>query len=294
MNRASKLRCQAKPLLMQPVNDRSAKSRLSELKMIGRTLLVLPLLLCIAAPVDAQIHGLDPAAMVRKAASSPAPGVRRLLDNLALREVTLNIVADAALRQNFNLLAAHEAIVAAGALITQRDAAFDVNLNSSLSVGMSKTADRIETIGRPRTPETDLTADEDGDGIPDFVQGGAKTVEEVDGQKVPCVVEEDQVVNGGIGPGRCGQNPVYSEAKEAASLKSPANKRLNASVGISKVFSFGASASLSLSTSYNQKTGAQAPALTRPVSATDPFGWGEKLFWTAGASLSATISLPYT
>ena len=94
--------------------------------------------------------------------------------------------------------------------MTQRDAAFDISLNGSLSASMSKTTDRIELIGRPRTPDTDLTADEDGDGIPDFVQGGTKTVEEVDGQKVPCVVEDDQVVNGGIGAGLCGQTPVYS------------------------------------------------------------------------------------
>ena len=48
------------------------------------------------------------------------------------------------LHQNYNLLAAHEAITAAGALVTQRDAAFDVSLNGSLSGSMSKTADRIE------------------------------------------------------------------------------------------------------------------------------------------------------
>jgi outer membrane protein TolC len=279
---------------MQPIIDRSAKSRLSELRMIGKALLVLPLLLCVIAPVESQLRGFDPLAMVRKAASGPTPGVRRLLDNMTLREVTLNGVADATLRQNFALLAAHEAINAAGALVTQRDAAFDVNLNSSLSAGLSKTADRIESIGRLRTPDTDLTLDEDGDGIPDFVQGGTKTVEEVDGQKVPCVVEDDQVVNGGIGAGLCGQTPVYSTAKEAASVKSPANRRLNASVGVSKVFSFGASASLSLSTGYNQKNGAQAPPLARPISATDPFGWGEPLYWTAGASLSASMPLPYT
>jgi hypothetical protein len=253
MNRLWQLRCLAKPLLMQPIIDRSAKSRLSELKAFGKALLLLPLLLCAASPLEAQMRGFDPMSMVRKAASGPSPGVRRLLDNMTLQEVTLNVVAEAALRQNYNLLAAHEAITAAGALVTQREAAFDVSLNGSVSGSMSKTADRIEIVGRPRTPDTDLTVDEDADGIPDFVQGGTKTVEEVDGQKVPCVVEDDQVVNGGIGAGLCGQTPVYSKAKEAGSLKSPSTKRLTASVGVSKVFSFGTSASLSVSTTYNQK-----------------------------------------
>jgi outer membrane protein TolC len=279
---------------MQPIIVRSAKSRLSKLKAIGRLLLVLPLLLCVPSPLDAQMRSFDPMSLVRKATAGPSPGVRRLLDSMVLREVTLNIVADEALRQNYTLLAAHEALVSAGALVTQRDAAFDVSLSASLNAGMSKTGDRIELIGRPRTPDSDLTADEDADGIPDFVQGGTKTVEEVDGEKVPCVLEDDQVVNGGIGPGLCGQIPVYSTAKEAASLKNPSTKRITASVGASKVFSFGTALNASLSTSYNQKNGVQAPALTRPISVEDPFGWGEKLYWTAGASLSATISLPYT
>jgi outer membrane protein TolC len=279
---------------MQPIIVRSAKSRLSKLKAIGKLLLVLPLLLCVPSPLDAQMRSFDPMSLVRKAAAGPSPGVRRLLDSMVLREVTLNIVAEEALRQNYTLLAAHEALVSAGALVTQRDAAFDVSLSASLNAGMSKTGDRIEMIGRPRTPDSDLTADEDADGIPDFVQGGTKTVEEVDGEKVPCVLEDDQVVNGGIGPGLCGQIPVYSTAKEAASLKNPSTKRITASVGASKVFSFGTAMNASLSTSYNQKNGVQAPALTRPISVEDPFGWGEKLYWTAGASLSATISLPYT
>jgi hypothetical protein len=103
---------------MQPIIDHSAKSRLSELKTIGRVLLLLPLLLCAASPLDAQIRGLDAMSLVRKAASGPSPGVRRLLDSMALREVTLNVVADAVLRQNYNLLAAHEAINAAHALVT--------------------------------------------------------------------------------------------------------------------------------------------------------------------------------
>ena len=279
---------------MQPIIVRSAKSRLSELKTIGRALLLLSLFLCATSPLDAQMRSFDPMSLVRKAASGSSPGVRRLLDGMTLREVTLNMVADEVLRQNYSLLAAREALTASGALVTQRDAAFDVTLSASLNASMSKTGDRIEMIGRPRTPDSDLTADEDADGIPDFVQGGTKTVEEVDGQKVPCVVEDDQVVNGGIGAGLCGQTPVYSNAKEAASLKSQSTKRLTGTVGVSKVFSFGTALNASLSTTYNQKNGVQAPALTRPISVEDPFGWGEQLYWTTGASLSATISLPYT
>ena len=53
------------------------------------------------------------------------------------------------------------------------------------------------------------------------------------------------MVNGGIGAGLCGQTPVYSYAKEAASLKAPSTKRITGAVGVSKVFSFGTSASLS-------------------------------------------------
>jgi outer membrane protein TolC len=279
---------------MQPIIVRSAKSRLSELKTIGRALLLLSLFLCATSPLDAQMRSFDPMSLVRKAASGSSAGVRRLLDGMTLREVTLNMVADEVLRQNYSLLAAREALTASGALVTQRDAAFDITLSASLNASMSKTGDRIETIGRPRTPDSDLTADEDADGIPDFVQGGTKTVEEVDGQKVPCVVEDDQVVNGGIGAGLCGQTPVYSNAKEAASLKSQSTKRLTGTVGVSKVFSFGTALNASLSTTYNQKNGVQAPALTRPISVEDPFGWGERLYWTTGASLSATISLPYT
>jgi outer membrane protein TolC len=279
---------------MQPIIVRSAKSRLSELKTIGRALLLLSLLLCATSPLDAQMRGFDPMSLVRKAASGSSPGVRRLLDGMTLREVTLNVVAEEVLRQNYSLLAAREALTASGALVTQRDAAFDVTLSASLNASMSKTGDRIEMIGRPRTPDSDLTADEDADGIPDFVQGGTKTVEEVDGQKVPCVVEDDQVVNGGIGAGLCGQTPVYSTAKEAGSLKSPSTKRLTGTVGVSKVFSFGTALNASLSTTYNQKNSVQAPALTRPIAVDDPFGWGEQLYWTTGASLSATISLPYT
>jgi outer membrane protein TolC len=279
---------------MQPIIVRSAKSRLSELKTIGRALLLLSLFLCAKSPLDAQMRSFDPMSLVRKAVSGSSPGVRRLLDGMTLREVTLNMVADEVLRQNSSLLAAREALTASGALVTQRDAAFDVTLSASLNASMSKTGDRIEMIGRPRTPDSDLTADEDADGIPDFVQGGTKTVEEVDGQKVPCVVEDDQVVNGGIGAGLCGQTPVYSNAKEAASLKSQSTKRLTGTVGVSKVFSFGTALNASLSTTYNQKNGVQAPALTRPISVEDPFGWGEQLYWTTGASLSATISLPYT
>ncbi len=209
------------------------------MKTIGRALLLLSLLLCATSPLDAQMRSFDPMSLVRKAASGSSPGVRRLLDGMTLREVTLNMVADEVLRQNYSLLAAREALTASGALVTQRDAAFDVTLSASLNASMSKTGDRIEIIGRPRTPDSDLTADEDADGIPDFVQGGTKTVEEVDGQKVPCVVEDDQVVNGGIGAGLCGQTPVYSNAKEAASLKSQSTKRLTGTVGVSKVFSFG-------------------------------------------------------
>ncbi|HYI69955.1 MAG TPA: TolC family protein [Skermanella sp.] len=264
------------------------------MKTIGRALLLLSLFLCATSPLDAQMRSFDPMSLVRKAASGSSAGVRRLLDGMTLREVTLNMVADEVLRQNYSLLAAREALTASGALVTQRDAAFDITLSASLNASMSKTGDRIETIGRPRTPDSDLTADEDADGIPDFVQGGTKTVEEVDGQKVPCVVEDDQVVNGGIGAGLCGQTPVYSNAKEAASLKSQSTKRLTGTVGVSKVFSFGTALNASLSTTYNQKNGVQAPALTRPISVEDPFGWGERLYWTTGASLSATISLPYT
>jgi outer membrane protein TolC len=279
---------------MQPIIVRSAKSRLSELKTIGRALLLLSLLLCVPSPLDAQMRGFDPMSLVRKAASGSSPGVRRLLDGMTLREVTLNVVAEEVLRQNYSLLAAREALTASGALVTQRDAAFDVTLSASLNASMSKTGDRMEMIGRPRTPDSDLTADEDADGIPDFVQGGTKTVEEVDGQKVPCVYEDDEIVNGGIGAGLCGQTPVYSTAKEAASLKSPSTKRLTGTVGASKVFSFGTALNASLSATYNQKNSVQAPALTRPIAVDDPFGWGEQLYWTTGASLSATISLPYT
>src|SRR3954451_4195266 len=147
MNRLFQLRCLAKPLLMQPIIDRSAKSRLSKLKTIGRVLLLLPLLLCATSPLDAQIRGFDVMSLVRKAASGPSPGVRRLLDSMAPREVTLNVVADAVLRQNYNLLAAHEVINATHALITQREAAFNISLNGSLSASTSKTKDRIEIVG---------------------------------------------------------------------------------------------------------------------------------------------------
>ena len=59
MNPVQQLRCLAKPLLMQPIIDRSAKSRLSELKTIGRALLLLPLLLCATSPLDAQMRSFD-------------------------------------------------------------------------------------------------------------------------------------------------------------------------------------------------------------------------------------------
>jgi outer membrane protein TolC len=232
--------------------------------------------------------------MVRAAAAGSSTGVRSLLDSLIPREVTLDIVADTILRENFNLLAASEAVNSTGAAIVQKDAAFDIGMFASVNLSVSKTADRIQTVGRPRTADTDLTRDDDADGIPDFVQGGTNTVEEVDGEKIPCVYEDDELVNGGIGPGLCGTVPVYSEKLEAASLKGAPNKRATGSIGVSKVFAFGGQGSLSFSSTYNQKTGAQAPALTRPISAEDPFGWGESLFWTAGASLSATMPLPYT
>ncbi|WP_192499458.1 TolC family protein [Skermanella pratensis] len=246
------------------------------------------------AQAEAESGAIDPVAMVRLASSGSAIGVRRLLDSLAPREITLEIVADTLLRENFGLLAAREAINAAGTQITQKEAAFDLNLVGSVGLSVSRTADRIEVIGRPRTADTDLTRDDDGDGIPDFVQGNRGTVEEVDGEKVPCVFEDDELINGGIGPGLCGQVPQYSEREEAANLKGPPTKRLTTTLGVSKVFAFGAQGSLSFSSIFNSKAGAQAPPLTRPISATDPFGWGDKLFWTSSASLSATMPLPYT
>ncbi|UEM23506.1 TolC family protein [Skermanella mucosa] len=258
-------------------------------------LALLPFTLAVPAHGQAMDGGaFDPVAMVRLAASGSATGVRRLLDSLAPREITLGIVADTLLRENFGLLAAREAINAAGTQITQKEAAFDLNLVSSVSLSFNKTADRFETIGRPRTADTDLTRDDDGDGIPDFVQGNTGTVEEVDGEKVPCVFEDDELINGGVGPGLCGQEPQYSEREEAASLEGPPTKRLTTTVGVSKMFAFGGQGSLSISSIFNSKAGAQAPALTRPISATDPFGWGDKLFWTSSASLSATMPLPYT
>ena len=128
---------------------------------------LLPFALAVPAGAQASVEGgtLDPVAMVRLAASGSAAGVRHLLDSLAPREITLNIVADTLLRENFGLLAARESISAAGTQVIQKEAAFDLNLVSSVGLSVSRTADRIETIGRPRTVDTDLTRDDDGDGI---------------------------------------------------------------------------------------------------------------------------------
>src|SRR5690349_13327425 len=189
------------------------------------------------APLKPTAVAADAVALVREAAAAPAGGARAMLDSMTVRQLSLSDAAEAALTQNYNILAASEAIGAARALVTQRAAAFDLNLSTAINYTVRKTGERIESIGRPRTRVINLTEDDDGDGIPDFVQNTTSTVSEVDGERVPCVLENGEVVNGGIGVGRCGQQPVYSVAKEAASLETDATKRATALVGVNKLFS---------------------------------------------------------
>jgi outer membrane protein TolC len=238
----------------------------------------------------AEIAAPDPVTLVREAAANPVQGARAKLGRLTAQTVSLGGVADAALRQNYGIAASAEAAGSARALVTQREAAFDLNLNSAVAYTGRKTRDRVDLIGRERTQSVDpesLAIDTDDDGIPDFVEPSTA-------DKNPCINIDGDLIDSGAVDGLCSQTPIYSVFPEWASWNSRSLSKVTGSVGLSKIFSFGGSASVSLSSTWNEKYFLTAPPQTFQLTPTDRFGWGDKRFWTSSAALSTALPLPYT
>lgn len=230
--------------------------------------------------------------LIRGATTEPAVGARAILNGLPVEELTVERIVEAALSQNLDILAAIEAARGAGTLVVQRDAAFDPVFSASYAYTWSDNFPRSDYIGRPRETETDWDAleedferDSDGDGTPDIIQNN-ETVSET------CISVDGEVIN--AGQDGCFAVTDFSVQEEFASVTTLSTHTHTGSLGLSKVFTFGAEARVQLTSTYRKKPFHQAPAFHTPLSAGDPFGWGGIRPWTSSFSVNAVVPLPYT
>lgn len=243
----------------------------------------------------------------RLRAGGPAVGgARARLRELPVREISLDTLAGVVLGQNLDVLSAAEGLGIAQALVTQSDAVFDPTLFSSLTYTNRYNNSRRDVIGRFRDQDPGTKLDEENRQRKAQEEDSDPTNAESSFQCLPTVSIDGEVQTP-TSPG-CQLPPLYSVEAEFASYDSRSDHKAIGTLGGALQFPFGGSASLSLSTTWHKPIsmgGSGNPALTSACypgetgacgggMTYDPWGWDNKLFWTASAGISLSLPLPFT
>ncbi len=235
---------------------------------------------------EEQLYG-EPAGEVRElileAVREPKSGARQALYGAEIKPVDLHGLLVEADEVSLRPRAAAKAVEAADAGVRKSEAAFDPVLHLSLSYGRDYSFKRDAWISRMYGALLKDQEDfEAGGGLPCiFVDGvlvsaNAKMVD-ADGERLACY------------------EPEYFDTKlEAASGESDLPTTLIGGLGVSKAFSWGASSSLALNLTRRIKDTYAIKDLLKPLSSSDPFGWGSRMPWTSNLTIDFSMPLPFT
>jgi len=227
----------------------------------------------------------------RLRSAAAAVGARSTVKGLPVRAVTLGGLLTAVLNGNYDIRASDEALASAGALVRERDAAFDPTLFGNLSYSYTDTHSRGDQVARLRNIRNPPRKEDELDEAAALTDDSPRTLE--DG--MPCTVVDNGVVyQNPFNDPRCFAPPYFTSEFELASVERRHADQYRGNAGVSWLFPVGLQASLNVGMFYNPRSSFQAPALTSPLSSYDPFGWGDRRYWTSSASLSLVTPLPYT